>query len=88
MAAFSRWSTVPVAPLSISHQGQFPAITTSFNLAPNVALGQAVGAINRAKDDLRLPATLNGSFQGNAQAFQDSLSWCRFSSWLRWWSST
>ncbi len=74
MAAFSRWSTVPVAPLSISHQGQFPAITTSFNLAPNVALGQAVEAINRAKDDLRLPATLNGSFQGNAQAFQDSLS--------------
>ena len=52
MAAFSRWSTVPVAPLSISHQGQFPAITTSFNLAPNVALGQAVEAINRAKDDL------------------------------------
>jgi hydrophobe/amphiphile efflux-1 (HAE1) family protein len=74
IATFSRWSTVPVAPLSISHQGQFPAITISFNLAPNVALGQAVEAVNRAKAELRLPATLNGNFQGNAQAFQDSLS--------------
>ncbi|HEX2430524.1 MAG TPA: efflux RND transporter permease subunit [Aestuariivirgaceae bacterium] len=74
MAAFSRWTTVPVAPLSISHQGQFPAITISFNLAPNVALGQAVDAINRARVELGLPATLNGSFQGTAQAFQDSLS--------------
>jgi hydrophobic/amphiphilic exporter-1 (mainly G- bacteria), HAE1 family len=74
MAAFSRWTTVPVAPLSISHQGQFPAITISFNLAPNVALGQAVDAINRARAELGLPATLNGSFQGTAQAFQDSLS--------------
>jgi hydrophobic/amphiphilic exporter-1 (mainly G- bacteria), HAE1 family len=74
MAAFSRWTTVPVAPLSISHQGQFPAITISFNLAPNVALGLAVDAINRARVELGLPATLNGSFQGTAQAFQDSLS--------------
>ena len=74
MATFSRWSTVPVAPLSISHQGQFPAITISFNLAPGVALGQAVDAINRARAELGTPATLNGTFQGTAQAFQDSLS--------------
>jgi hydrophobic/amphiphilic exporter-1 (mainly G- bacteria), HAE1 family len=74
MATFSRWSTVPVAPLSISHQGQFPAITISFNLAPKVALGQAVDAINRARAELGAPATLNGTFQGTAQAFQDSLS--------------
>ncbi len=76
MAAFSRWTTVPVAPLSISHQGQFPAITISFNLAPNVALGQAVDAINRARAELGLPATLNGSFQGTAQAFQELAELC------------
>src|SRR6185312_9049654 len=74
LAAFAKWSTNPVQPLSISHQGQFPAITLSFNLAPGVALGQATQAIVQAKADLGMPGTINTAFQGNAQAFQDSLS--------------
>ncbi len=74
LSAFAKWTTVPVAPLSISHQGQFPAVTISFNLAPGVALGQATAAIQRAEQDLKLPAALQTAFQGNAQAFQDSLS--------------
>ncbi|WP_415663390.1 efflux RND transporter permease subunit, partial [Rariglobus hedericola] len=60
-------------PLSINHLGQYPSVTISFNLAPNVALGEAVTAIERASNDLGSPATLTGSFQGSAQAFQDSL---------------
>ncbi len=55
MSAFAKWTTKPVAPLSISHQGQFPAITISFNLAQGVALGQATAAIQTAERDLRLP---------------------------------
>jgi HAE1 family hydrophobic/amphiphilic exporter-1 len=62
-----------VRPLSISHQGQFPAITISFNLAQGVALGQATDAVQKAMTDLGAPATLNSSFQGTAQAFQQSL---------------
>jgi hydrophobic/amphiphilic exporter-1 (mainly G- bacteria), HAE1 family len=60
--------------LSISHQGQFPAVTISFNLAQGAALGDATQQIRRAESELKLPPTINGSFQGNAQAFQDSLS--------------
>jgi hydrophobe/amphiphile efflux-1 (HAE1) family protein len=67
-------STSTVRSLSVSHQGQFPAITLSFNLAPGVALGQAVDAINRVKQELNVPETLSATFQGNAQAFQASLS--------------
>jgi hydrophobic/amphiphilic exporter-1 (mainly G- bacteria), HAE1 family len=74
LSAFAKWSTTPIQPLSISHQGQFPAITISFNLAQGTALGQATDAIERAKAELKLPATIVTSFQGNAQAFQDSLS--------------
>ncbi|WP_336490475.1 efflux RND transporter permease subunit [Methylobacterium nigriterrae] len=74
LAAFAQWSTVPVAPLSVNHQGQFPAVTVSFNLAPNVALGQATAAIDQANRDLRVPPTLTTGFQGTAQAFQQSLS--------------
>jgi HAE1 family hydrophobic/amphiphilic exporter-1 len=74
LSAFARWTTTPIQPLSISHQGQFPAITISFNLAQGTALGQATDAIERAKLQLNLPATINTSFQGNAQAFQDSLT--------------
>src|SRR6201995_3398114 len=73
LATFATWSSVPVRPLSISHQGQFPAITISFNLAQGVALGQATEAVQRAISDLGAPATLNSSFQGTAQAFQQSL---------------
>ena len=74
LAAFAKWTTTPIQPLSISHQGRFPAITISFNLAQGVALGQATDAIERAKAQLNMPATINTTFQGNAQAFQDSLS--------------
>jgi hydrophobic/amphiphilic exporter-1 (mainly G- bacteria), HAE1 family len=73
LATFATWTTVPVRSLSISHQGQFPAITISFNLAQGVALGQATDAISQAVSDLGAPATLNSSFQGTAQAFQQSL---------------
>jgi len=73
LATFATWSSVPVRSLSISHQGQFPAITISFNLAQGVALGQATDAVQRAMTDLGAPATLNSSFQGTAQAFQQSL---------------
>jgi HAE1 family hydrophobic/amphiphilic exporter-1 len=74
LSAFVKWNSAPVRPLSISHQGQFPAITISFNLAQEVALGQATDAIQRTVLELGAPATLNSSFQGTAQAFQQSLS--------------
>jgi hydrophobe/amphiphile efflux-1 (HAE1) family protein len=72
LSAVARFTT-KVEPLLISHQGQFPAVTLSFNLAPGVAIGQAVDRIQAMERELRLPATLNGSFQGTAQAFQASL---------------
>ena len=74
LSAFVKWTSVPVRPLSISHQGQFPAITISFNLAQGVALGQATQAVQKAMLELGAPATLSSSFQGTAQAFQQSLS--------------
>jgi hydrophobic/amphiphilic exporter-1 (mainly G- bacteria), HAE1 family len=74
LSAFAKWTTTPIQPLAISHQGQFPAITISFNLAQGTALGQATDAIERAKAAMNLPATITTTFQGNAQAFQDSLS--------------
>ncbi|HEY1507318.1 MAG TPA: multidrug efflux RND transporter permease subunit [Stellaceae bacterium] len=63
-----------VEALSVNHQGQFPAVTLSFNLASGVSLGEAVDRINQMRYNLRAPATLQGTFQGTAQAFQDSLS--------------
>ncbi len=60
--------------LSVNHQGQFPAITLSFNLAPGVSLGEATDVIQKAKDEMRMPARVQGSFQGTAQVFQSSLS--------------
>ncbi|HVI88967.1 MAG TPA: multidrug efflux RND transporter permease subunit [Dongiaceae bacterium] len=73
LAAFAKFDTSKVSYLSISHQGQFPAITLSFNLAPGVALGDAVTAIDHATAEINLPGTILGTFQGNAQAFQSSL---------------
>jgi len=73
LSAFATWTSDPVRPLSISHQGQFPATTISFNLGQGVALGQATEAVQNAMNDLGAPATLNSSFQGTAQAFQQSL---------------
>jgi multidrug efflux pump subunit AcrB len=63
-----------VGPLSVSHQSQFPAVTISFNLPKGVALGQAVDVIDKAVTELGKPVALTGTFQGNAQAFQSSLS--------------
>ncbi|SIO40459.1 hydrophobic/amphiphilic exporter-1, HAE1 family [Bradyrhizobium erythrophlei] len=74
LSTLAKWTNAPTTFLSINHQGQFPAITLSFNLAPNVALGQAVRAIKQAEAQLDMPPSLSGSFQGNAQAFQASLA--------------
>jgi HAE1 family hydrophobic/amphiphilic exporter-1 len=74
LSAFAKWTTTPIQPLSISHQGQFAATTISFNLAPGAALSQATEAIARARSELKLPATISSNFQGNAQAFQASLA--------------
>jgi len=60
--------------LAVAHQGQFPATTISFNLAPNVSLGQATQVIEQAKNEIQFPATIHGSFQGTAAAFQESVS--------------
>jgi hydrophobic/amphiphilic exporter-1 (mainly G- bacteria), HAE1 family len=73
LSAMTKFDTQHVTYLSIQHQGQFPAVTLSFNLAPGAALGDAVKAIDRASVQLHLPATINGNFQGTAQAFQSSL---------------
>jgi multidrug efflux pump len=61
-------------PLTVNHQGQFPAVTISFNLQDGVALGDAVNIINAAERDIHLPAGIRGTFQGTAQAFQSSLA--------------
>ena len=63
-----------VAPIVVNHQGQFPSVTISFNLRPGVAIGNAVAAIQQAEKQLGKPLSLATSFQGNAQAFQSSLS--------------
>src|SRR5437899_12080400 len=73
LSAFARYEQTSTA-LSVSHQGQFPAITISFNLSPEVALGDAVRAIERATREIGLPAGIRGSLQGTAQAFQASLA--------------
>src|ERR1700736_6427890 len=66
-------SAVKVAPLVINHQGQFPSVTISFNLAPGTAIGQAVSGIQKVEKELHAPLSLQTSFQGNAQAFGASL---------------
>jgi multidrug efflux pump subunit AcrB len=70
--AISRYSS-SVAPLAVNHQGLFPAVTISFNLAPNVALGDAVAAIEATAHQVGLPDTIQTFFAGTAQAYQDSL---------------
>jgi multidrug efflux pump len=67
-------TTETTAPLIVSHQGQFPAVTLSFNLASGVSLGEAVRAVEAATQQIGLPASIRGSFQGTAQAFQASLT--------------
>jgi multidrug efflux pump subunit AcrB len=61
-------------PLTVNHQGQFPAVTISFNLPPGMALGDAVTAVDKAQREIRLPSSIHGSFMGTAQAFQTSLA--------------
>ncbi len=66
--------TSTVAPIAVNHQGQFPSVTLSFNLPPNVSIGASVTAIQQATKELNLPPSIATSFQGSAQAFQNSLS--------------
>ncbi len=73
LGAFTHFES-GTAPLSINHQGQFPAVTISFNLAPGVALGEATKAIENAQKDLGMPLSVQASFQGTAQAFIASLA--------------
>jgi hydrophobe/amphiphile efflux-1 (HAE1) family protein len=74
LSSFVKLDTTTTNYLSVNHQGQFPAVTLSFNLAPGIALGEAVNQIQRAGAELRLPSAILGTFQGNAQAFQSSLA--------------
>jgi multidrug efflux pump len=73
LAAFTRVEERST-PLAVSHQGQFPVVTVSFNLAPGASLGAAVKAVNQAKEDLALPDSIQAGFQGTAASFQGSLS--------------
>jgi multidrug efflux pump len=73
LSAFTHLEQV-AEPLSINHQGQFPAVTVSFNLAPNAALGGAITAIEKAQKDLNMPASVQHGFQGTAASFEGSLS--------------
>ena len=73
LSAFAHFEPA-LAPLAVSHQGQFPAVTLSFNLAPGFSLGEAVDAIRAAERQIALPTSIKATFQGTAQAFQDSLA--------------
>jgi hydrophobe/amphiphile efflux-1 (HAE1) family protein len=76
MAPLSQIASLSPAatPIVVNHQGQFPSVTLSFNLAPGATIGTAVSAVQKATADLHLPRSIATSFQGNAQAFQSSLS--------------
>src|SRR2546425_1434863 len=73
LSAFTHFAPTTTA-LAVNHQGQFPAVTLSFNLAPGVALGDAVTAIEAAEREIGRPASIRAGFQGTAQAFQASLA--------------
>jgi multidrug efflux pump len=73
LSAFAHWEEKRTS-LTVNHQGQYPAVTLTFNLAPNMALGDAVTALEKAQSEMGLPAAIHGTFQGSAQAFKDSLS--------------
>jgi multidrug efflux pump len=72
-ATFSKVVLTSV-PITVNHQGQFPVVTLSFNLAPGASLGDAVDAVNKVKEELALPASIQAGFQGTAEAFQASLA--------------
>jgi multidrug efflux pump len=73
LSAFTHFERTQ-SPLSINRQSQFPAVTISFNLAPNIALGTAITAVERVQRDLKMPPSIQAGFQGTAAAFQDSLA--------------
>ncbi len=73
LSSLLKFDTASTKSLSVNHLGQYPSVTISFNLAPGIALGDAVVAIREAEAEMGLPTTLTGSFQGTARAFQDSL---------------
>jgi len=73
LSAFSHFETT-TSPLSISHQGQFPAITVSFNLAPDASLSSAIDRVMKIQKDLNMPASVQADFQGTAASFRNSLS--------------
>ena len=72
LSAFAHFASQRTS-LAVNHQGQYPAVTLTFNLAPNVSLGQAVTALEQAQRELGMPSAIHATFQGTAQAFQDSL---------------
>ncbi|AFY21684.1 multidrug efflux RND transporter permease subunit [Pseudomonas sp. UW4] len=74
LSALARFDAPTIGPLSIAHDGMFPAANLSFNLAPGVALGDAVIMLDQAKADIGMPTAISGNFQGAAQAFQSSLA--------------
>ena len=74
LSTFVHETTVPVEPLAINHQSQFPSVTVSFNLKGDASLGDATAQIEQVETAMGVPATVEGSFQGTAQAFQSSLS--------------
>jgi multidrug efflux pump len=73
LSAFSHVEQTTV-PITVNHQGQFPVVTLSFNLAPGVSLGDAVKAVDKVKADIGMPASVQAAYQGTAEAFQTSLS--------------
>jgi multidrug efflux pump len=73
LSAFAHFEKT-TEPLAITHQGQFPSITVSFNLAPNAALGTAITAVDKVQKDMHMPASLQASFQGTAASFTNSLA--------------
>ena len=73
LSSLIKFNTNSAKPLTVNHLGQYPAVTISFNLAPDKALGDAVTAVERATSEMGVPASLTGTFQGAAQAFQSSL---------------
>src|SRR5262249_7794500 len=73
LSTVARFST-KIEPLTVNHQGQFPSVTLSFNVAPGYSLGQAVERIQAVEQEMRTPITLQDAFQGTAQAFQASLT--------------
>ncbi len=74
LSTLVKTTTAPITPLAVNHQSQFPAVTISFNLSPGASLGDAVKMVDGARTQIGAPPSLQGSFQGNAAAFQSSLS--------------